>query len=107
MTIINSGSLPDAVFCDNDSSAIGLLRAFNAHKIKVPDQVQIIATGLGSVNYTRFTIPSISIVDVPLELLAENCLQIVEKIAKHQIDDKVHILFDSLLIRRESTKSKE
>jgi len=101
--IITSGSLPDAIFCDNDSSAIGLIRALREEQIQVPQQVQVIGIGLGSLNYTAYTCPSITIVDVPLETLAMHCLQVVEKIASHQADETLHLCFDSTLYQREST----
>jgi LacI family transcriptional regulator len=40
--MIDSGRLPDAVFCANDLLAIGVLRAFAAAGVSVPDQVRIV-----------------------------------------------------------------
>lgn len=102
-SIINSGSLPEGIFCDNDSSAIGLIRAFREHQIRIPEEVQVIGVGLGNLNYTNYTVPSITVVDVPLEILAEQCLTIVEKIATHEAEELIHLKFDSTLYQRDST----
>lgn len=104
ISIMESGSLPDAIFCDNDSSAIGLVRALQERSIKIPEEIQVISIGLGNPNYTKFTTPSITIVDVPLETLGEKCLELAEGIAKHCTDEKIHFYFDSTLYKRESTK---
>jgi len=104
LELLQSGNCPEAVFCDNDSSAIGLVKVLNEHHIKIPEQVQIIATGLGSPNYTEFITPSVTIVDVPLEKLAAKCLEVVEKIATHTLNSEVHLNFDSVLYQRDSTK---
>lgn len=103
-SIINSGSLPDGIFCDNDSSAIGLIRALREHQIKIPEEVQVIGVGLGNLNYTNYTSPSITVVDVPLEKLAEQCLAVVEKIASHEAEGLIHLEFDSTLYQRDSTR---
>ncbi len=96
--------LPDAIFCDNDSNAIGLAAYFNRHGIKVPDEIQIIAVGIGNPAYTRLYCPSITIVNIPLEKLAEEALMIIDAIAQNKIKEPQHLLFDSVLLQRESTK---
>ncbi len=98
-----NGPLPDAIFCDNDSSAIGLAYTLNRNNVRIPEQVQLIATGQGNPNYTQYYSPSVTIVDVPLELLAAKCLEIVEKIANHQAEEPIHLHFDSTLLKGEST----
>ena len=71
--------------------------------MRIPEQVQLIATGQGNPNYTQYYSPSVTIVDVPLELLAAKCLEIVEKIANHQAEEPIHLHFDSTLLKGEST----
>lgn len=97
-------NLPDAIFCDNDSTAIGLIAYFNKIGIRVPEDIQVIAVGIGNSNYTRFYNPSITIVNIPLEQLAEAAMMIIEKIADNRINEPQHLLFDSNLLQRESTK---
>lgn len=103
---LNSGPLPDGIFCDNDAAALGLITAFNKHTVKVPKQVQVVATGLLDPSFTYFCSPSITIVSVPLEKMGEGCIKIVERIANHKINEPVHLKFASELFQRESTLEK-
>ena len=98
------GELPEAIFFDNDSTAIGALSFFNKHGVRVPDDVQLIAMGLGNPNYARFYTPSITVIDIPLEKMGKECFDIIEKIAVHSLDGLEHRIFQPKIYPRQSTK---
>ena len=102
--LIKRGELPDAIFVDNDSLAIGLLECLRKQRIDVPDDIQVISLGLGNPNYARYIHPSLTVVDVPLELLAEEAMKLIEDIAEHRVDGVEHRYFNATLLPRATTK---
>ncbi len=60
--IIENG-LPEAVFCANDLTAFGLIRAFLAIGIKVPDDVKVI--GFDNQEISLLSSPTITTIDNP------------------------------------------
>lgn len=58
------GSLPDAVICSNDQTALGALDAFHRAGVVVPDRV--VVTGFDGVDAGRFSIPRLTTVRQPM-----------------------------------------
>lgn len=101
--ILDLPSMPDGIFCDSDPMAHGLLYTFNRRGIRVPEDVKIISTGLGNPNYARFSTPSLTTVDIPLEDLGQKCFDIVEQIARGMPGGPAHTELESVLYERESS----
>ena len=102
--LLKTKHLPQAIYCDTDSSAVGLLSYLNQHGISVPDDIQIISINQGNLEYTRFTSPSITVIDTPLEGLAVESIKIIEAIATHSLQEITHQLLKPHLYQRLSTK---
>lgn len=66
---------PDCLLCTSDVIAIGALKALIENGIRVPDQIQMISIGNGAAEFTAFSTPSVSIVELPMEEMADACLQ--------------------------------
>ncbi|MBI5669466.1 MAG: LacI family DNA-binding transcriptional regulator [Chloroflexi bacterium] len=58
MSILQSGDLPDAVFCANDQMAMGFLRAMKEHGLHAPADIAIV--GFDDIPLSRYLQPSIS-----------------------------------------------
>ncbi|MFN8379414.1 MAG: LacI family DNA-binding transcriptional regulator [Anaerolineae bacterium] len=58
--VLQSGELPDAVFCSNDQMAIGFLRALRENSLHAPDDVAVV--GFDNIPLTRYTQPTLSTV---------------------------------------------
>lgn len=101
--MLEEKELPDAIFCDSDSIAQGLMYTFNRNNIHVPKDVQVISMGMASMDYNQYYTPSITVVDVPMEMLAAKCLRLLKGVASHQITEPKHEIYDTQLILREST----
>lgn len=99
----NKENLPDGIFCDSDNIAQGLIYSLKEQGIKVPQDVKIMAVGMGNPELSRFFIPSISVVDVPMEQMAAKCMKIITEVASHELNTPSHILYESVLQEREST----
>ncbi len=56
--IIESGELPDGVFCSNDQMAIGFIRAMKEHHLKAPDDIAVV--GFDDIQISHFMQPTLS-----------------------------------------------
>jgi len=70
-----SPELPDGFFAENDIIAAAAIRAFNAHGIKVPDEVSII--GFDDISICELTAPSLSTVHSYKEQLGNTAINIL------------------------------
>lgn len=67
--------LPDAVFCANDLTALGLLASFFEHGVRVPDQVAVV--GYDDVDGAAFFAPPLTTVRQPFDELGALCLEVL------------------------------
>lgn len=95
--------LPDGLFCSSDVLALGVLRGLYERKIACPETVKVLAVGNGEPEEAAFSIPSLSVISLPMEAMAEECLEILVDILKHKSGTCVRKLPVQLLLR-ESTK---
>ncbi|MGB8452999.1 MAG: LacI family DNA-binding transcriptional regulator [Anaerocolumna sp.] len=94
----------DCLFCASDALAIGITHAFMKKGIHIPEEIGILAIGNGSPYYSEFNNPPISVINVPMELMAEKCFDLLVK-KKFQAETKPeHVYFETKLLHRESTK---
>ena len=56
--IIETGDLPEAVFCANDQMAIGFIKAMKAHKLKAPGDIAVV--GFDDIQIARYMRPTLS-----------------------------------------------
>lgn len=69
--------LPDAVFCGSSAIAHGALRAFCEAGYIGEKLPRLIAVGNGPEESDAFSIPSLSVVYLPMEDMARECIQLV------------------------------
>ncbi len=74
LRLLNSSTLPDCLFCTSDNIAFGALKAFNERQILIPQQLEIISVGNGMKQHEEYSIPSLSVVGLPIEQMADACL---------------------------------
>ncbi|MCA9970916.1 MAG: LacI family DNA-binding transcriptional regulator [Anaerolineales bacterium] len=58
VSLIQSASLPEAVFCANDQMAIGFIQALQAHHLTAPDDVAVV--GFDDIQIARYMQPALS-----------------------------------------------
>lgn len=97
-------NMPKALFCNSDSIALGALHTFNANGIKVPEDIEIIAIGMNDSEYTEFSTPPITIVDIPIEKMAEKCIELISSLLNQEFTDPKSIFVDAPLVIRNSCK---
>ncbi len=87
LRLCNIDPFPDCLFCASDAIARGALKAFYNNQIDVPGQIEIISVGNGNIEQQEFSIPSLSVIQLPMEQMAAACLQIVyERLTAYEFD---------------------
>lgn len=75
--LIESGKLPEAVICANDSMAIAACGVFRKHGIRVPED--IIVTGFDGIEASQYTLPKISTVKCDFGKMGRESAEILIK----------------------------
>lgn len=73
-TLCSLPHIPDCLFCTSDNIAIGALKAFHDNKIRIPDDIEIISVGNGNIDQQEYSVPSLSVIHLPMEDMAAACL---------------------------------
>lgn len=94
------GDLPTAIFATSDQMAVGILHALHELGIRVPEQVELI--GHDNESVTRFTVPSLSTVHLPVEEMAKECVKLLADMMQHKSGHKVDKLFETSIVVRET-----
>ena len=91
-------ALPDAVVCANDQMAIGVLRAFAAGGVRVPDDIAVV--GFDDIALGGLYDPSLTTVHQPMRMLGERaCGRLLDRIANPGLAPAVELLPTELVLR--------
>lgn len=71
MKLIESGKLPTAVFAGGDWLALGAIKAFLKHSIRVPEDISII--GYDDLDFVKYTNPALSTISQKKEKIGLAC----------------------------------
>ncbi len=92
------GALPDAVVCANDQMAIGVLRAFAAAGVRIPEEVSVV--GFDDIYPSGLFDPPLTTVHQPMRMLGEQaCARVLERIADPGLSPTVELLPTELVLR--------
>ena len=92
------GALPEAVVCANDQMAIGVLRAFAAAGVRVPEEVAVV--GFDDIYPSSLFEPPLSTVHQPMRMLGEQaCARVLERIADPELSPAIELLPTELVLR--------
>lgn len=91
---------PTAIFVSSDQMATGALFTANELGIRVPENVEI----LGHDNYdsARYTIPSLSTINLPVEEMAGKSVELLMNMITHRVKSPQSVIFDTHLVVRKS-----
>ncbi len=91
---------PTALFCANDITAIGVIKAFQENGVEVPEDVSIIS--IDNIEMCQYCTPMLTSINIPREDLGQFTVKLLlDRIGgSHQIPVKLYIPF--ALVKRES-----
>jgi DNA-binding LacI/PurR family transcriptional regulator len=98
--LFDGGAPPSALFIINDQMAVGALAAFHELGCQVPGQMEIV--GHDDDEVSRFTIPALTTVHLPVEEMAGECLRILVQSMQHQTTEPISRRLDSHIVIRSS-----
>jgi len=76
-TMIARGCVPRALFTSNEGQAIGALRAFSEHHLRVPQDVALVC--FNGTNHSSFHVPTLTTVRQPLREMARSAIQMLKE----------------------------
>lgn len=98
---------PDCLFCASDSIAMGVLRYFHTHGISVPKDLELISIGNGDQEQAEYTTPSLSVIYLPMEDMAQACFKILLSLMKGELVAPYSVELPVTYIARESCRATE
>lgn len=101
--IMEAGPLPDAIFCGNDTTAMGVMNYFFKEGIKVPDDVSVL--GFDNVSYAESAI-------IPLSTISQTPFNLGFTMGRQLVDDLIgdeghlhqHVVIQPEIVERASTR---
>jgi len=92
---------PTCIFCANDDTALGALKACNIRGVKVPEDMSII--GFDNINYGKFSTPSLTTIDNPIKKMATKGIKrLISLINGEDIVENLTVIESSKFIVRDS-----
>lgn len=100
--LLDAGTRPDAVFCFNDTLALGALRTLAQRGVRVPGEVAVI--GVDDVEDGRFAVPSLSTIAPDKKQIAQTAVQmLVDRMHGDRYGGPRDVAAGFRLLPREST----
>lgn len=93
--------LPHGVFCSSSMLAHGAIRAFTDAGLKPEEMPRIVAVGNGMDDQDKYSIPSLSVVYLPMEDMARECLTLILETLSGTSEPR-SVMLDTPYIARES-----
>ncbi len=73
----------EALFVPSDHIAYGIMHYCYLHHIAIPDDLSLICVGNGLPQYANYSNPSLSVIEIPMEDMAADCLEILTQLFQH------------------------
>jgi LacI family transcriptional regulator len=96
---------PDGVFCQNDSTAMGVMRAIVDAGLRIPDDIAVV--GCGNLRYADFLRVSLTSIDQQSELIGDNAAKLALALIEKKGDERPRtiLLEPKLIVRGSSSKN--
>lgn len=101
INLLESGTIPTAIFATGDDIALGVLAALNARGMSVPDDIALV--GFDDSPFSRFTIPSLTTVHLPFEEMGRQAGKMLLDLIRDETAGRSDVLLEAKLIVRNSS----
>jgi LacI family transcriptional regulator len=102
--LISSKDAPTAIICQWDYTAIKLIKFFYEKGIKVPDDISVI--GSGNTEMSSLSIPALTTLELNIDYACESAVALLLKRINKPDKPYENITINSILVERDSIKSK-
>lgn len=100
MKFIERGAIPQGIYCDSDSAALGLQNAFSRNREKVPHDITLVAIGTAPTVLTQYSSPPLTLIELPLEEMAIQSVNLLVDLLQHKLAAPQHKVLPPRLIAR-------
>jgi LacI family transcriptional regulator len=104
--LLDRSTLPDAIFMQNQSQMMGLLRCFHERGVRVPEQISVIGTSFGVLNAHEaadYTTPPFTAVSFAKEAMGAEGVRYLVDAVEGRITTPLQMKLPGILILRQST----
>lgn len=91
----------DAVFCCNDTTAMGALKEIQKRQIKIPEDIAIV--GFDDIPTSGFCVPSLTTVSVPKLTLGKEAFNLLNEVIDQSSEPPQVRTIGTFLVKRETT----
>jgi LacI family transcriptional regulator len=104
--LLSTDPRPDAIFCFNDPSAIGAMRAIFEAGLRIPEELAVV--GCGNLSYSDFLRVPLSSIDQSSENIGKRAAELALKIARRKggLRPKIELIPPRVVIRASSRRLK-
>jgi DNA-binding LacI/PurR family transcriptional regulator len=102
-TMIKRKKIPTALFCANDTVALGAMRALSENDISIPDDISII--GFDNIDTASYVKPALTTIAVPTKELGRLAVKVMLDKLESGRDYALRLTVPFKLIERESCKA--
>jgi len=103
--LLNLHPRPDGVFCYNDPTAMGAMKAVIEAGLRVPEDVAIV--GCGNVAYADFLRIPLTSVDQHSAEMGRRAAKLALNLLSHPPGRPKHVVLAPVLVKRDSTRRSE
>ena len=94
---------PTAIFCANDSIAMGAYKAIREHNLKIFDDISII--GFNDLKISQYMIPPLTTLRIDTKIIAQETINVLVELLEHNRSYRKKVYLPVELIERESCGS--
>ncbi|WP_441561809.1 LacI family DNA-binding transcriptional regulator [Colibacter massiliensis] len=101
--LYRTGRMPQALFCESDVLAHGVLFACHKLGIAIPQDLEVFTIGITMPEINDFSIPSLSRVDIPMGQIGEACMRLITDLIEQKTTVPATIYIDGRKIIGQSS----
>jgi LacI family transcriptional regulator len=99
--LLTGSTLPSAILCSNDLTAIGAIKALTQSGLRVPEDVSVV--GLDDIPLAELMTPPLTTVHIPRQELGKMAFSILQRMLNGDLPSGIESSLDTYLIVRGST----
>lgn len=99
--LLDTGTVPDGVFCANDEMAIGAQQAIRVRGLAMPDDIALV--GFDDLRFGAFAAPPLTTIRQPTTELGETAMRLLDAVLHHREVANRTVVLSHQLIERDST----
>ena len=99
--ILQCATRPTAVFCENDETAIGAIKAFKEHNLQVPDDISV--AGFDNIEFSQYCDPPLTTISQPAEEFGQTSVAMLINLLQDKTTKSAKVILPFELVMRSST----